>query len=141
MLLPSRIVTFVLVLELLKSVFLALPCPCFVSLLYHDLYVLGDGALVGWGSFMRTRCLCVLVHVWIGVGLAPLDRFGPSGEMFYWPFRGGASFVGLLCFSSVLCLLCLCARLFVRALWSPAGGGGGGGGGCWPLGSRLWCLL
>ena len=32
----------------------------------------------------------------------------------------------LLCFCSVLCLLCLCARLFVCALWSPAGGGGGG---------------
>ena len=42
----------------------------------------------------------------------------------------------LLCFCSVLCLLCLCARLFVCALWSPAEGGGGG----WPLGPRLWCL-
>ena len=29
----------------------------------------------------------------------------------------------LLCFCSVLCLLCLCARLFVCALWSPAGKG------------------
>ena len=28
-----------------------------------------------------------------------------------------------LCFCSVLCLLCLCARLFMRALWSPAGKG------------------
>ena len=27
----------------------------------------------------------------------------------------------LLCFFSVLCLLCLCARLFICALWSPAG--------------------
>ena len=26
-----------------------------------------------------------------------------------------------LCFCSVLCLLCLCARLFICALWSPAG--------------------
>ena len=34
-------------------------------------------------------------------------------------------------FCSVLCLLCLCARLFVCALWSPAGK---------LLGSRLWCL-
>ena len=34
--------------------------------------------------------------------------------------------MGLLCFCSVLCLLCLCARLFVCALWSPAGGGGAG---------------
>ena len=29
----------------------------------------------------------------------------------------------LLCFCSVLCLLCLCARLFLCALWSPAGKG------------------
>ena len=26
-------------------------------------------------------------------------------------------------FFSVLCLLCLCARLFICALWSPAGKG------------------
>ena len=29
----------------------------------------------------------------------------------------------LLCFCSVLWLLCLCARLFICALWSPAGRG------------------
>ena len=29
----------------------------------------------------------------------------------------------LLCFCSVLCLLCLCARLFICALWSTAGKG------------------
>ena len=29
----------------------------------------------------------------------------------------------LLCFCSVVCLLCLCARLFIGALWSPAGKG------------------
>ena len=29
----------------------------------------------------------------------------------------------LLCFCSVLCLLCLCRRLFICALWSPAGKG------------------
>ena len=40
----------------------------------------------------------------------------------------------LLYFCPVLCLLCLCARLFICALWSPAWGRG-----C-PLGSRLWCL-
>ena len=27
----------------------------------------------------------------------------------------------LLCFCSVLCLLCFCARLFICALWLPAG--------------------
>ena len=31
--------------------------------------------------------------------------------------------MALLCFCSVLCLLCLCARLFTCALWSPAGKG------------------
>ena len=29
----------------------------------------------------------------------------------------------LLWFFSVLCLLCLCVRLFICALWSPAGKG------------------
>ena len=42
-------------------------------------------------------------------------------------------FCGSLMFFSVLCLLCLCARLFICALWSSAGKG-------WPLGSRLWYL-
>ena len=43
-----------------------------------------------------------------------------------WPsewFQGGTYFVDLLCFCSVLCLLCLCARLFKCVLWSPAGKG------------------
>ena len=29
----------------------------------------------------------------------------------------------LLCFCSVICLLCLCVRLFICALWSPVGKG------------------
>ena len=57
------------------------------------------------------------------VRLAPLNRFKPSSKIFYWPFQGGTSFVDLLCFCSVLCLLCLCARLFICALWPPAGKG------------------
>ena len=55
--------------------------------------------------------------------LAPLNRFKPSIKIFYRPFQGGTSFVDLLCFCSVLCLLCLCARLFICALRSPAGKG------------------
>ena len=50
------------------------------------------------------------------VRLAPLNRFKPSSKIFYWPFQGGTSFVDLLCFCSVLCLLCLCARLFILGL-------------------------
>ena len=53
----------------------------------------------------------------------PLNRFKPSRKIFYWPLKGGTSFVDLLCFCSVLCLLCLCARLFICALRSPAGKG------------------
>ena len=39
------------------------PNPCFISLLYLDLYVLGDDALISWGSFMQTKYLCVLIHI------------------------------------------------------------------------------
>ena len=60
------------------------------------------------------------------VRLAPLNRFGPSSKIFCWPFWGGASFVDLLCFCSVLCLLCfvrvclcvLCGRLLGGGLTS-----------------------
>ena len=98
------------------------PYLCFISLLYLDLYVLGDDALISKGSFMHTKYLCVLIHIWIkGEVGAPWNRFKPSSKIFYWPFQGGTSFVNLLCFCSVLCLLCLCARLFICALWSPAG--------------------
>ena len=31
--------------------------------------------------------------------------------------------MNFLCFFSVLCMLCHCARLFICALWSPAGKG------------------
>ena len=58
---------------------------------------------------MQTKYLCVYIHIWIkGEVGAPLNRFKPSSEIFYWPFQGGTSFVDLLCFCSVLCLLCLC---------------------------------
>ena len=36
---------------------------CFISLLYLDLYVLGDDALLSYGSFMQTKYLCVLIHI------------------------------------------------------------------------------
>ena len=72
---------------------------------------------------MQTKYLCVWSTSELRVRLVPLNRFKPSSKIFYWPFQGGTSFVDLLCFCSVLCLLCLCARLFICALWSPAGKG------------------
>ena len=68
------------------------------------------------------------------VRLAPLNRFKPSCKIFYWPFQGGTSFVDLLCFCSVLCLLCF-VRVCLYVLCGHLLGKG------WPLGSRLWCLL
>ena len=61
-------------------------------------------------------------------------RFKPSSNIFYWPFQGGTSFVDLLCFCSVLCLLCF-VRVCLYVLCGHLLGKG------WPLGSRLWCLL
>ena len=66
--------------------------------------------------------------------LAPLNRFKPSSKIFYWPFQGGTSFVDLLCFCSVLCLLCF-VRVCLYVLCGHLLGKG------WPLGSRLWFLL
>ena len=43
------------------------------------------------------------------VRLAPLNRFKPSSKIFYRPFQGGISFVGLLC------LICL---VFGMSLWA-----------------------
>ena len=39
------------------------PYPCFISLLYLDLYVLGDDELISKGSFVQTKYLCVLIHI------------------------------------------------------------------------------
>ena len=39
------------------------PYPCFIPLLYLDLCVLGDDALISWVSFMQTKYLCVLIHI------------------------------------------------------------------------------
>ena len=39
------------------------PYSCFISLLYLDLYVLGDDALISKESFMQTKYLCVLIHI------------------------------------------------------------------------------
>ena len=39
------------------------PYLCFISLLYLDLYVLGDDALISQGSFMQTKYLCVLINI------------------------------------------------------------------------------
>ena len=99
------------------------PCLCFVSLLCLGLCVLGGGTLVGWGSFMQTGCLCVLVSVWVRGEVGAVKPVLALQWSILLTVPGRWLFVDLLCFCSVLCLLCLCARLFICALWSPAGKG------------------
>ena len=55
-----------------------------------------------------------------------------SAAKYRWLFK--SSFVDLLCFCSVLCLLCF-VRVCLYVLRGHLLGKG------WPLGSRLWCLL
>ena len=58
------------------------------------------------------------------VRLVPWNRFKPSSKIIYWPFQGGTSFADRIFYVHfVLWLLCLCAHLFMCALWSPAGKG------------------
>ena len=56
------------------------------------------------------------------VRLAPLNRFKPSSKIFYWPFQGG-TFLWIFYVFVLSCVCYLCARLFICALWSPAGKG------------------
>ena len=75
------------------------------------------------GSFTQARYLCVLIHVWIGGGGWRRET-GVSPPVKY--FADRSSWVHLLVIFyvfSVLCLLCLCVRLFICAWWSPAGKG------------------
>ena len=92
------------------------PYLCFISLVYLDLYVLGDDDVRG------LSCKPNIFVSWstseLRVRLAPWNRFKPASKIFYWPFQGSASFMDLF-----LYLLCLCARLFICALWSSAGKG------------------
>ena len=39
------------------------PYRCFIYLLYLDLYVLGDDTLISQWFFMKTKYLCVLIHI------------------------------------------------------------------------------
>ena len=55
------------------------------------------------------------------VRLVPSNWFKPSSKIFYWPFPGGISSVDHFCY---LCLVfVMLSRLFIAAVWSPAGTG------------------
>ena len=99
--------------------------------LYLDLYVLVDYALISKGSFMQTKHLCVLIHIWTkgDVG-APLNRFKSSSKIFLLTLPRGYFFCGsFMFFWGLVLAMPLCVSVYMCLVVT------------WPLDSRLWCLI
>ena len=109
------------------------PYLCFISLLYLDLYVLGDDAFISWGLSCKSNTYESWSTSELRLRLAPLNWLKPSRKYFTDRSKAVLLMWIFYIFFSVLCLLCLCARLFICALCHLLGKG-------WPLGSCLWCL-
>ena len=60
---PTGVYQFDFVCSGIQFYLLLSPNLCSISLLYFDLYVLGDDALISYGSFMQTKYLRVLIHI------------------------------------------------------------------------------
>ena len=60
---PTGVYLFGLFCSGIQFYLLLSPYHCFISLLYLDLFVLGDDVLISKGSFMQTNHLCVLIHI------------------------------------------------------------------------------
>ena len=93
----------------------------FISFLYLDLYVLGDDALISYESYMETKHLCVLIHIWTKAEVGtPFNWFKSSSKIFLLIvprrcFFGGlfTLFLSCFCYAFVgICLLMLCGHLF-----------------------------
>ena len=84
-------------------------------------------------SFMQTKYLCVLIHIWIKAEVGAVKQFKSSSKIFYWPFQGDTSFVDLfMLFLSCVCYAFVCVCLFVPCGHLLEKG--------WPLDFRLWCI-
>ena len=87
------------------------------------------------GSFMQTKHLCVLIHIWTKseVG-APWNRFKPSSKIFLKTVPRRCFFCG----SFILFLSCFCFAFVCVCLLMPCGHLLGKG---WLPGLRLWYLF
>ena len=75
-----------------------------------------------WVFHANQISICLDPHLNSGYGLR--RETGLSPRVKYFTDRSKAVLLlWIFYFLSVLCLLCLCARLFICALWSPAGKG------------------
>ena len=70
---------------------------------------------------LQQRICGKMLHTWDGHHMEPVALSLSFYILLTVPRR--YFFCGSLMFCSVLCLVCLCARLFICALWSPAGKG------------------
>ena len=92
---------------------------------------IADDGLVSWGSFMQTKHLCVLIHIWTkGEVGAPLNWFKPSSN------RSEAVLL-LWIFWWFLFLSCVCCAFVRVCSYVPCGHLLGKG---WPLGPRCGVL-
>ena len=95
------------------------PYLCFISFLYLDLYVLGDDALISYGSFMQNKHLYVLIYIFTkGEVGALFNRFKPFSKIFLLTILRRCFFSGSYICYFCLVLLCFHVRLFADVLWS-----------------------
>ena len=74
------------------------PCLCFISFIYLDLYVLGDGALVGWVVFHASHTSeCLGPHLAWGWDWRAVDRFGSSSGVFFTDPSGAGLLLLVVC--------------------------------------------
>ena len=106
---------------------------CWICLLRFSVLFTDESLLllyllfISWFISSRRWCidnLGVFIYVsWstseLRVRLAPWNWFKPSSKIFLLTFPRWYFFCGSFMFFSDLFLLCLCARLFICALWSP----------------------
>ena len=76
---------------------------------------------------MSIKYICSVLFMFISELRVRLARretdLSPPSKIFYRPFQGGASFVDHVYYFCLVFVMLLCARLFIDALWSPAGKG------------------
>ena len=75
------------------------------------------------GVFQQTKYLCVLIHIWIKGEVGAVKQVLSPPVKYSRDRSKAVLLLWIFYVFSILCLLCLCAHLFICALWSPAGKG------------------
>ena len=110
------------------------PCLCLIALLYLDLYVLGDYALVGLGLSCEPGVCVSWSTSELRMRLASRNSLSPPVNY----FTDRSKVALLLWIFNVLFLSCVCYACVCVYLYVPCGHLLEKG---WPLVSRLWWLI